>query len=320
MPKPKRSRRQRRDDKARAKQYAQQLATDLVAAQAELDEAPRHLTMADLPPAVAERITFENGAPRRVRSERLPPEAREVFHELWDDIVADVYDEMAGRGRKALFDKDVINRALTRVASRMQQGERALIAAAVYAPLPGDREWQHVGVAGAGAGVGAAAEEAAAYLSAGTGATVAVASAIVAELFETYVAASARTRQYRREGRSPDPELIATDLAESLGFSGSIGRRTNSELTRSVVQYLSEKLIVRTGTRFARGLLPVMGIAVNAGTAGRNIRRVVRVPRREPSEQEVMRHAQNIVLEHEAWEEARQRFESTPGLDAAEGT
>ena len=58
---------------------------------------------------------------------------------------------------------------------------------------------------------------------------------IVAELFETYVAASARTQQYRREGRPPDPELIATDLAESLGFSGSIGRRTNSELTRSVI-------------------------------------------------------------------------------------
>jgi hypothetical protein len=274
------------------------------------------VTISDLPPAVAERISFAEAAPRRVRSERLPAEAREVFHDLWDDIVAEVYDEMAGRSKRQMFDRDVINRVLHRVAGRMQQGERALIAAAVYAPIPGDKEWKHVGIAGAGAGVGAAAEEAAAYFSAGTGATVAVCSAIVAELFETYVAASARTRQYRREGRSPDPELIATDLAESLGYAGSIGRRTNSELTRSVVSFLADQLLVRTSTRFARGLLPVIGIGVNAGTAGRNIRRVVKLPKRNPSEAEVMRQAEGILREHEAWVTARDRFESMPGLDA----
>lgn len=250
----------------------------------------------------------------------MPDEARQVFHDLWGDIIGDIYDEMAGRNRRQLFDREVINRVLARVAVRMQQGERALITAAVYAPLPGDREWKHIGVAGLGAGAGSVVEEAAAYLSAGTGATIAVASAILGELFETYVAASARTIQYRREGRSPDPELIATDLAESLGFSGSIGRRTNSELTRSVVSYLSEQLLVRTSARFARGLLPLMGIALNAGTSGRNIRRVVKLAMREPSEQEVMRHAQNIMLERQAWETARERFESMLGLDDGLGS
>jgi hypothetical protein len=159
----------------------------------------------------------------------------------------------------------------------------------------------------------------AAYVSAGTGATVAVTSAILAELFETYVAASARTRQYRRAGRSPDPELIATDLAESLGYAGAIGRRTNSELTRSALGWLAHQLVTRTGTRFARGLLPVMGVAVNAGTAGRNLRRVVRSALREPSEQEVVRIAEQIVLERDAWDDSRRRFEEMQPLDEGEG-
>lgn len=311
MPEAKRRRRLRRAKRTENTSAA----ADLAIVDRGLAEPSRHVRLSDLPPAVAERVAFGGAAPRRLRSERLPPEAREVFRDLWDDIVAEVFDEMAGRSRRQLFDKDVINRVLQRVASRMQQGERALVAVAVYAPLPGDREWKHIGIAGAGAGVGAATEEAAAYFSAGTGATVAVCSAIAAELFETYVAASARTRQYRREGRSPDPELIATDLAESLGYRGSIGRRTNSELTHAVVSYLSDQLLVRTSTRFARGLLPIMGVAVNAGTAGRNIRRVVRLPKRNPSEQEVMRQAEGIVAEHEAWDTARERFESMPGLD-----
>jgi hypothetical protein len=272
-------------------------------------EVHRHLSLTDLPPAVAEKVAFDESAPRRVRREKLPEEARQVFREVWDDIVADVYDEMAGRGRGQLFDKEVIARVLERVALRMQRAERALIATAVVAPLPGDRDWAHIGVAGAGAATGAAAEEVAAYISVGTGATVAVTSAIIAELFETYVAASARTRQYRRARRSPDPELIATDLAESLGYSGAIGRRTNSELTRSALGWLAHQLVTRTGRRFARGLLPVMGVAVNAGTAGRNLRRVVRTPLRDPSEQELVRQAQDLVLERDEWETNRKRFE-----------
>jgi hypothetical protein len=260
-------------------------------------------------------VSFEQAAPRRVRSDRLPAEAREVFRDLWDDIVADVFDEMAGRTRRQLFDKELISHALERVASRLQRGERALIAAAVYAPLPGDREWKHIGAAGAGAAAGAAAEELAAYLSAGSGATIAVTSAVVAELFETYVAASARTRQYRQAGRSPDPELGATDLAESLGFSGSVGRRTNAKLTREAVNWLGQQVVGRTTRRFARGLAPIMGIAVNAGAAGRNIRRVVHLPLRPQSEQEVMRVAEHILRERDEWETVRQRFEGLPGVD-----
>jgi hypothetical protein len=278
-------------------------------------EWTRHLTIADLPPAVGSKVAFDEAAPRRVRSEGVPPEAQQIFHDLWDDIVGDVYDEMAGRSRRQLFDKEVINRVLQRIALRMQRAERALIVAAVHAPLPGDRDWKHIGVAGAGAGTGAVAEEVAAYFSAGTGATVAVSSAVLAELFESYVAASARTRQYRRAGRSADPELVSTDLAESIGFRGAAGRRTDTDITRAALAWLAHELVGRTGARFARGLVPVMGVALSAGTAGRNIRRVVKLPLRPPSRDEVWRQAEGIMLEDEQWEATRKRFEDAPGLD-----
>ena len=98
----------------------------------------RHLELADLPPAVTDKVAFEEAAPRRVRNDKVPAEAQEIFRDVWNDIVADVYDEMAGRGRKQLFDKDVINRVLQRVAIRMQRAERSLICLLYTSPSPRD--------------------------------------------------------------------------------------------------------------------------------------------------------------------------------------
>ena len=52
-----------------------------------------HVDLGDLPGDVAERIRFENAAPRMARSKRLPPEARDALAAIWDDLIADVYDE-----------------------------------------------------------------------------------------------------------------------------------------------------------------------------------------------------------------------------------
>jgi hypothetical protein len=290
-------------------------AAEVEPMESQVREWTRHLTIADLPPAVGSKVAFDEAAPRRLRSEGIPPEAQQIFREVWDDIVGDVYDEMAGRSRRQLFDKEVITRVMQRIALRMQRAERGLIVAAVHAPLPGDRVWKHIGLAGAGAGTGAAAEEVAAYFSAGTGATIAVSSAALAELFETYVAASARTRQYQRAGRSADPELVSTDLAESIGYSGATGRRTDVDVSRAALAWLARELVGRTSARFMRGLVPVMGVALNAGNAGRNVRRVVKLPLRPPSRDEVWRQAEGIMLEDEQWEATRQRFEEAPGLE-----
>lgn len=255
----------------------------------------RYVSLADLPPAVAERLRFDVAAPRRLRGDRLPAEARQVFHDLWDAVVADVYDEVAGMRRTRLFNRAVIERVLTRVANRVQQAERAVVVTAVYWPLPAGSEGRHVAVGGASGAAAAAAEELAAYGSLGTGATVAVVSAIVGELFETYVAASGRAHQYARAGRSPGPDLVVADLAEALGLGAAAGRRTSHELTRQALSWLDGQVVRRLGRRYARGLVPVAGIAIGAGASGVGVRRVLRAPLRPPSEDEVIRMARDIV-------------------------
>lgn len=280
------------------------------------DVPRRHLELSDLPPGVAERLAFDEAAPRRLRSAKLPTEARDALRDIWNSVVADVYDEVAGQPRSRLFDKQLVQRVLERVAWRIQQGERTLLVTAVYRPLPGDADWKHISLAGAGSGGAAAAEEVAAYFSAGSGATVAVTAAILAELFETYVAASARTRQYRRAGRSPDPEVVVADLAQALGYGGAVGRRSSREVAQHAVQWLGEHVIARTGARFARGLLPVVGVVANAGVAGNNVRRVVHLPLRRPSEEELLREA-DALLNERSYAEARERFQALGGEPGA---
>jgi len=271
----------------------------------------RHLELADLPPAIAARVRFSAAAPRRLRSEHLPPEVRDVLEELWDGIVADVYDEVAGLRRTRLWRREVVARVLARVAVRLQQAERALVVTAVYWPLPSEGEARHVAAAAAGGAAAAAAEEIAVYGGVGVGATVAVTAAILGEVFETYVAASGRTHQYRRARRSPAPDLVVADLAEALGLRSALGRRASKELTREAVAWLERQLIERTTRRFLRSLAPVVGVAVGAGMAGAGVRRVLRLPLRPPSEDEVLRIAGDLVAER-AYAADRARFASLP--------
>ena len=105
----------------------------------------------------------------------------------------------------------------------MLQAERVIIFAAVHFPLTSERPNRHLALAGLGGASAAAAEELAIVSSVGTAAAVAILTAVVGEVFETYVAASARTGEYRRAGRSPDPDIVLTDLAEPAGY-GHLGR------------------------------------------------------------------------------------------------
>ena len=76
----------------------------------------RHLELADLPPAVAERLRFGRAAPRRLRGDRLPAPVRGELEQLWDGIVADVYDEVAGLRRYRGLSSATVERVLTRVS------------------------------------------------------------------------------------------------------------------------------------------------------------------------------------------------------------
>jgi len=257
----------------------------------------RHLELSDLPPAVARKVSFEHAAPRRLRSGRMPPPVRAELEQLWDGIVADVYDEVAGMRRHRALSSTTVERALRRVADRVLQAERVVIFAAVQHPMTSGRRGRHVALAGLGGASSAAAEELAVVTSAGTAAAVAILTAVVGEVFETYVAASARTREYQLAGRSPDPDLVLMDLAESAGYATSVGSRASSAMAHEAAAWIGELTITRTATRFTRGLVPVAGIAFGAGLSMFNVRRVAQAPLRPPSEEEIMRIARSIVDE-----------------------
>jgi len=267
----------------------------------------RHLELSDLPPAVAERLTFERAAPKRLRGDRMPEPVREELSQLWDGIVADVYDEVAGLRRREALGTKTVERALRRVSDRILQAERVVIFAGVHHPMTRGQVGRHVALAGLGGASAAAAEEVAIVTSVGTAAAVAILTAVVGEVFETYVAASARTREYQKAGRSPDPDVVLTDLAETAGYATSVGRRASSTLAHDAAAWLSDLVIHRTAVRFTRALVPVAGVAIGAGLSMFNVRKVARLPLRPPAEDELLRLADDIMSDRHAYDAARRR-------------
>jgi len=268
----------------------------------------RHVELSSLPPAIANRLRFEKAAPRRFRSSSLPDVVRDELEGLWDGIVADVYDEVAGMRKTKALSRETVERALMRVADRLLQAERVVIVAGVHYPVAGTRPWKHAIVAGAGGGGAAAVQEVATFAPFGTATTVAIVSAVVGEIFETYVAASARTRQYQEAQRIPDPASVVIDLAEAAGYGNSAGRRATVRAAQDAATWLGEQVVRRTATRFARGIVPVVGVGVGAGMSALGVRRVTKLALRPVSELEVRRLAEEVMGDPEAYAEARERF------------
>jgi hypothetical protein len=206
-----------------------------------------------------------------------------------------VYDEVAGLKRRKAFSREQVERVLDRVGARFLQAERVVIVAAVHRPLSGEAEWRHIAAGGASGAAAAAAEEIAAYGTMGTAATTAIVAAIAGEVLETYVASSARVQQYRRAHRSPDPGLVVTDLAEAAGYGDAVGRRATNHVARDASRWLGEALLLRTGRRFMRTLLPVAGVAVGGTMSALSIRKVTRLPLRPPAEDELIRLASDLA-------------------------
>jgi hypothetical protein len=268
----------------------------------------RHQSLSSLPPAIADRLRFENAAPKRLRSDKLPDVVREELQGLWDGIVADVYDEVAGLRKTKALSRDTVARVLARVADRLLQAERVVIVAGVHYPIAGSKTWKQVVVAGAGGAGAAAVQEVSTIATFGTATTVAIVSAVVGEVFETYVAASARTRQYLEVQRIPDPATVVVDLAEAAGYGDSAGRRATFHAAQDAATWLGEQVVRRTATRFARGIVPVVGIGMGAGMSAIGVRRVTKLPLRPVSEPEVRRLAEEVIGDADAYASARDRF------------
>ena len=243
------------------------------------------------------RRRFGAARSKRLRDDQLPAEVRDELAALWDGIVADVYDEVAGLKRRRAFGRAQVQRVLERVRDRFLQAERVVIVGAVHRPLAGGADWRHVAAGGAGGAASAVAEEVAAYGTVGTATTTAIVAAIAGEVLETYIAASARVQQYRRAGRRPDPGLVVTDLAQAAGYGDAAGRRATNRVARDAATWLSEALLTRTARRFARGLLPVVGVAIGGTVSAISVRRVTNLPLRPPSEDEVLRLASDVAAD-----------------------
>lgn len=259
----------------------------------------RHLTLGDLPPHLAERLRFDRAAPKRWRSDALPAEVRDELRSLWDGAMADVADELTGLRRTKALRREHVERALHRIAGRVLHAQQVVILAGVHRPYEPRRGPGHTTVAALGGGGGALASEAAALGSFGAGAAVAVVTAAASDVLETYLAASSRSLQYRHAGRPADTGAVLADLAEAQGDTALGSQRATLQVVRTAAASLAERLVPRVGSRFSRGILPVVGVGIGAGTSAANLRRLERLPLRPMSETEVLAAAEDLLAERD---------------------
>jgi hypothetical protein len=226
-------------------------------------------------PRVPAQFAFDNAAPRILRSnDRLPAEAREAFRHVWDGVVVEVADHFNrysyGEARKPRN----LKKLLHRLEGLLNRAQELMIVCGTYWPMPGAATTQAVLATGGSVTI-TGVEQAVAYGSAGMAATSVVASSLLLELYETYAAASARTRQYRDAQRDPDHVLIAVDLANAWR-----SRRTEQIATRQFVDtalgQLEKRLAVRSWHKIVEAVSLVVGMVWAAGSTTRAMSKVLR--------------------------------------------
>lgn len=144
------------------------------------------------------------------------------------------------------------------------------------APLP-ITGWQARVAAGTAGGAAAAveqAEELAALVSWGgalPSAPIVTAAVLTEWILELWIAISARVNQLNAAGRHVDPETLGRELAKAyLGGPSDGGRDSSSNDVQSVA--------VRAAERWAAGLIPGLGIAVDSFASQRTVARILAMP------------------------------------------
>ncbi len=230
------------------------------------------------------QIGFDK-APAVFRSDRLPAEVRDGFADLWDAIAAEVVDFVALNGEATLRTKAGRNSLWVRLRRVLAQGQMVTIAMGHTYPLPLG-PWGHRAVGVAGAGGLAFGEQFIAGASLLSGPTapiiVAVVGAAMTELFEVYVAASARQERYRHAARRPSLETIATDLGALYGASGLGSRPTDRRMAEQAMRAMLTRVVRRAQWRFSETLVPAIGPVISGTMTGGIVTKAQRPALRAP--------------------------------------
>lgn len=229
-------------------------------------------------------------APAVFRSDRLPPEVQAGFADLWDAVAAEVVDFVALNGEASLRSKAGRGRLWQRLKRILAQGQVLSIALGHRYPLPLG-PWGHRTAGVVGAGGLALGEQVTAGAALATGPTapliVAVVGAAMTELFEVYVAASARTERYRHAARTPSMETVATDLGALYGATGLGARPTDRRLAEQAMRAMLTRVLRRAQWRFSETLVPVIGPAISGTMTGSIVTRAQRPALRPPDAAEL---------------------------------
>ena len=239
-------------------------------------------------PRVPPQFAFDNAAPRIIRNnDRLPVEAREAFRHVWNGVVVEVADHFNRYSYRDARKPKNLKKLLHRLEGLLNQAQELMIVCGTYWPTPGTPATQAV-IATSGSVAITGVEQAVAYGSAGMAATSVVASSLLLELYETYAAASARTRQYRDAHRDPDHVLIAVDLANAWR-----NRRTEQIATRQFVDtalgQLEKRLAIRSWHKIVEAASLVVGMVWAAGSTTRAMSKALRQPMVPADEAELAR-------------------------------
>jgi hypothetical protein len=192
-----------------------------------------------------------------------------------DRLPAGVRDQVAQSAKRLakIRSPKGAKQALIEEAERLFITATPLLAAAPL-PVHGWTARLAAGTAGGAAAVAEQAEELAAVLSWGgalPSAPVVAAAVITGWVLELWVAVSARVNQLRAAGREIDATLLSRELAGAYLGDAAAGKGDGfARMARAVA--------VKAAEQWAIGLVPGVGVAVDAFSSQRTVARILRLP------------------------------------------
>jgi hypothetical protein len=207
-------------------------------------------------------------------------------------VVVEVGKHFSQHGYREARKPKNLKALLRRLEHLLNDAQELMIVCGTYWPMPGGSA-RHIAVATGGSAGVTGIDQAIAFGSAGVAATTVVTTSLVLEIFETYMAASARTQQYRAAQREPDHLRIAVDLADAWA-----GRRREQIFVRQFVdlalERLEKRLAMRAWGRIMESISLIVGVVWAGGSSARAMSRVLKLPMLPADEEELERLAARI--------------------------